>query len=295
MGRSPARPPHPATVAQPKVAPGGPAARPPHPATVAQPKVAATSPRPHPPHPATVAPRRMPGGTAVQRADDPTRFPSSVWALVNEYAKPRPEEVAMEVGVEEIDGDPAPNALGEGDWYLLKLRGWDPSSVGLGEGVFDLGKVFSRLGTDGPLNPITSTTINEFFDLRYPGFDRITSPDWRYNCGDYALGLTGSSSVGDVPQVKAYLQGDHYTLTLDLAGKSSSDVAAVFRELPPGEYVYQRGDHFVKIMIPGDGDVVDLSQKDGESAVYHKRWSRAEAAAYVSSYGNAVRLLYRKR
>ena len=61
------RPPHPATVAQPRVC-FGPTPRPPHPAMVAQPRPSfgASSP---PPHPAMVAPPQAPSRPAVQRKE----------------------------------------------------------------------------------------------------------------------------------------------------------------------------------------------------------------------------------
>src|ERR1700727_1673883 len=65
-GRS-ARPPHPATVVQPKPAFGKPAARPPHPATVVQPKPAFAKPTARPPHPATVVQRKADAGDVLQR------------------------------------------------------------------------------------------------------------------------------------------------------------------------------------------------------------------------------------
>ena len=55
---APARPPHPATVAQPKATIGTPAARPPHPATVVQKKPAIAAPTARPPHPATVVQKK---------------------------------------------------------------------------------------------------------------------------------------------------------------------------------------------------------------------------------------------
>jgi hypothetical protein len=61
------RPPHPATVVQPKEAIGAPAARPPHPATVVQPKAVIGAPAGRSPHPATVAqPRPAIGGPAAR-------------------------------------------------------------------------------------------------------------------------------------------------------------------------------------------------------------------------------------
>ncbi|XYI02611.1 hypothetical protein ACMHYB_23800 [Sorangium sp. So ce1128] len=71
FGAPAARPPHPATVAQPKVPFGAPAARPPHPATVAQPKVPVGAPAARPPHPATVAQPKVPIGTHAARPPHP--------------------------------------------------------------------------------------------------------------------------------------------------------------------------------------------------------------------------------
>lgn len=72
-------PPHPATVAQPKLAFGGVAQRPPHPATVAQPKPAFRVAK-RPPHPAAVAQPKRARAPFVQRMNDaPKSFKVGGW------------------------------------------------------------------------------------------------------------------------------------------------------------------------------------------------------------------------
>lgn len=69
MGQPPARPPHPATVAQPRASQRSTAPSAPHPAKALQPRPSAGQPLARAPHPATVAQRRQsPAGLSAQRA-----------------------------------------------------------------------------------------------------------------------------------------------------------------------------------------------------------------------------------
>jgi len=173
------------------------------------------------------------------------------------------------------------------DARFYRLTSWDPETVVRGAGVFVSGKLFSKEG-DGELQPVTEAMVNEYWDQRYPGFSRTTRPDWRYNCSDYALSANGTDSV-DSPSTAL---STNFDLVFDLDGKEASDVQTKF-ETTDGRYAVHVGGHYFRVNVAGTQAVV--TQKDGDSGVYSKTMTRAEAAVYVLRLTPSVRRLYLKK
>ncbi len=158
--------------------------------------------------------------------------------------------------------DTAPAAL------VLKLKGWEAT------GWVD-GKIFysETSAEDSTIHPLPASTINEYWDARYPSpFTRVSGPDWRANCADYAIGQT----FEDVEPAKSFLasswtnRGNYTSDTLD----------GMLTGLADGAYVVQAANHFLKMTVGAAG--VALSQKDGESGVYEATMARSAAATYIS-------------
>jgi hypothetical protein len=93
FGSQAEKPPHPAMVAQPKLAFGSQAEKPPHPAMVAQPKLAFGSQAQKPPHPAMVAQPKLAFGSQAQKPPHPamvSRSAPSVQPAMGGSASPAP-------------------------------------------------------------------------------------------------------------------------------------------------------------------------------------------------------------
>lgn len=156
------------------------------------------------------------------------------------------------------------------DLYIL--RAWHPEQIARGAGVFVAGKVFYRVG-QGPFHHATEALVNRYWDSRYGvKFRRVTRPDWRYNCGDYALSIDGKTSIENEG---TYLAAN-FELLLDL---KKSNAEAVEKQLTKGgSYVCRLGYHYFRIEVHGAH--ADVSQKDGDSAVYATTMTLENAAAY---------------
>jgi hypothetical protein len=126
---------------------------------------------------------------------------------------------------------------------------------------------------EAAIHPLPAARINAYWDVKYPSpFARISGPDWRANCADYAIGQT----FGDVGPAKAHLAGQwvnrgNYT-TLE-------QVTGLLEGLELGEYVAEVANHFIKVIVQGGGVV--LRQKDAESGVYEATMTRSAAATYI--------------
>lgn len=193
--------------------------------------------------------------------------------------------------LEEI-GDYVPGPLVQMDSLtrpikVLKRTDWNPPAIGT-VNVIIPGKMFYQFG-DGPLAPLTAEMINAHWDAKYGApFIRVRGPEWRSNCGDYATGTEGHS-LGDVPQVWAWLNSKPKTAVKD---KPADEIAGIIDDLADGTYVYRFGYHFVRIVLAGDQ--VQLSQKDGDSGVYSANRTRQQAAQYVAQHsGGSEAALYK--
>jgi hypothetical protein len=178
--------------------------------------------------------------------------------------------VPAESDLEEVDAGVRP--LG-GQARLLILKTFDPDTIGRGAGVYVPGKVFYRIGENGAIHHLSASIINRYWDLKYSKFARLSHPDWRYNCGDYALSDNGTDSVDDED---THL-GQHFTLVCNLKATPVETVKERF-EARQGLYVVQTGYHYFRLQV-GVAQVV-VSQKDGDSGVYSATMSIADAAKY---------------
>jgi hypothetical protein len=112
---------------------------------------------------------------------------------------------------------------------------------------------------NGPLVQITIKMVNDFWDPKYEGFDRIAGPDWKVNCEDYAKGYAGAGSkAGDFTQ--------------------ASELKSLLSENK--KYVLELGYHWMSLDKTGD-NAVTIRQKDGESGVYEKPFDLDGCCAYV--------------
>jgi hypothetical protein len=156
------------------------------------------------------------------------------------------------------------------DLYILEE--WQPELIARGAGVFVAGKVFYRVG-EGAFHHATEALVNRYWDARYAmKFRRVTRPDWRYNCGDYALSPNGITSIENE---STYLSAN-FELVLDLKKANAEAVEKVLEK--GGSYVCNIGYHYFRIDVSGSHAAV--SQKDGDSAVYATTMSLEDAAAY---------------
>lgn len=188
----------------------------------------------------------------MESSEDPPPLParSDLDLLVDENFLP----VAIQ--------DTAPSAL------VLKLKGWDPT------GWVD-GKIFysETSSEDSAIHPLPASTINEYWDARYPSpFTRVSGPDWRANCADYAIGQV----FEDVGPAKSFLASS-WTNRGNYTNEES--LTEILTGLGDGAYVAQAANHFLKVTIGSAG--VTLSQKDGESGVYEATMTRSAAATYI--------------
>lgn len=170
---------------------------------------------------------------------------------------------------------------------LFILKTWNPDTIARGQGVYIPGKVFYRVG-EGALHHLSESMINRYWDPIYSKFQRITRPDWRYNCGDYALSDDGITSIAD----EDLHLGQHYTLEFNLKQKNAGDVQAKF-ESQQGRYVVQASYHYFRLDV-GEAQVI-VSQKDGDSGVYRATMGVAQAALYCFARNPQILRLYRKK
>jgi hypothetical protein len=170
------------------------------------------------------------------------------------------------------------------------LKTWNPSTIARGTGVYVPGKVFYRLG-QGAFHHLTESMLNRYWDLKYSKFQKLTRPDWRYNCADYALSTDGITSID---HEDTYL-GTHFNLVFDLKTKTKEDVQDAFGTA--GTYVCRIGSnsysHYFRIVVAGS--VATVSQKDGDSAVYSKTMGLGDAAAYCYERQPSMMRLYRRK
>jgi hypothetical protein len=124
---------------------------------------------------------------------------------------------------------------------------------------------------DGELVPVTVTMVNAYFDPLYEGFEKISGPDWRKNCEDYAKEYAGFGA-----------KIDDYSNTGELTPLISNQ----------GRYVLQLSYHWMSVDNT-NGASVTIRQKDGESAVYQRTYDSVQnAAAYILSKRGAGGTVY---
>jgi hypothetical protein len=157
------------------------------------------------------------------------------------------------------------------DAVVLKLRGWTADA-------WTDDKIFYAEGSadESPIHPLPASKINAHWDAKYPSpFARVSGPDWRANCADYAIG----QAFDDVGAAKTYLASSYTN-----KGNYSSveQLTEIFTGLDAGVYVTQVGlgfPHFIRLTV-GATDV-HLSQKDQESGVYEATLTKGQAATYI--------------
>ncbi len=151
---------------------------------------------------------------------------------------------------------------------VWKLKGYD------GEWLED--KLFYTEDSESEkLVSILPKTINEYWDEKYAGFERVSGPDWRKNCADHAIGQT----FEDVGAAKDFLKG---SWTNKGNYNSVESLNEVLKQLEAGIYVAQVGlgsPHFIRLTITAES--VAMSQKDGESGVYEASMGKEAAAEYI--------------
>jgi hypothetical protein len=140
---------------------------------------------------------------------------------------------------------------------------------------WDNGQIFyAENDTEGAaIHPLPAARINAYWDVRYPSpFARISGPDWRANCADYAIG----QAFEDVGPAKVFLASSWVN-----RGNFANlgELTGIITGLALGEYVAQGANRFIKVIVRG-GDVL-LRQKDAESGVYEAAMTRSAAATYI--------------
>lgn len=116
---------------------------------------------------------------------------------------------------------------------------------------------------DGQLVQVTVDQVNQFWDARYQGFEKLAPPSRQMNCEDYAKDeRSDGASVG----------------TFDR--ENSARLAELLTE--DRKYVVQLSFHWMRVEKTSDA-AVTIRQKDAESAVYTKTYAKADAVAYICS------------
>jgi len=112
---------------------------------------------------------------------------------------------------------------------------------------------------NGDLVQLKTETVNAHWDPKYSGFSKVSGPDWTKNCKDYATG-------GGEPGAKL---GDY---------ENAEQLGALLAE--NGNYVLHLSFHWMKVEKTG-ANVFTIRQKDGESAVYSKNFTKDGALEYI--------------
>jgi hypothetical protein len=116
------------------------------------------------------------------------------------------------------------------------------------------------IGDDGRLVQTDVAMVNTYWDAKYPGFARTGVPVIGVNCEDYA---TGGKKLQNPKG--GYLKAEKTKLGELLAAD--------------GNYVVNFAHHWLKVETAGDS--LTIRQKDGESAVYSKSFTRQAAIEYI--------------
>ena len=115
-------------------------------------------------------------------------------------------------------------------------------------------------GKDGKLILATADMVNAYWNPKYADFERLGAPSRHLNCEDYA-------KAGGIGAEKGkYSQADPKTLS-DLF---SAD----------GKYVVKLSHHWLKVEKTG-ANAITITQKDAESAVYSKNFTKQGAVDYI--------------
>jgi hypothetical protein len=123
---------------------------------------------------------------------------------------------------------------------------------------------------EGALVQITIATVNEYWDAKYAGFEKLSGPDWTRNCEDYAKAGGFGAKLGDY---------------------NSSETLAAQIEAVRG-YVLEMGSHWMRVAKTG-ANAVTIQQKDQESSVYKKDFTLDAALTYILDKYSAGGKVYR--
>ncbi|MBD2363400.1 hypothetical protein [Anabaena sp. UHCC 0399] len=191
-------------------------------------------------------------------------FPTDQNIVVAQRVKKTPPSGGTEIDVEELDDDYLPNCVDNGN---LNRKGYRRSG-GITNGWNDTDLFYAD--GDGPLVQITIKMVNDYWDSRYEGFEKLSGPDWTKNCEDYAKEYSGfGGKIGDY--------------------KDSEELAGLIQD--NGKYVLQLSFHWMSVQKTGE-DSITIRQKDGESAVYEKTFNLKDGLAYILGKRSAGGTVY---
>lgn len=115
-------------------------------------------------------------------------------------------------------------------------------------------------GKDGKLVQATIAMVNTYWDPKYEGFERHGGPARKVNCEDYAKAGGIGGKKGEYDSADSARLGDLLSAN--------------------GKYVVKLSHHWLKVEKTGE-DAITISQKDGESAVYSKSFTKEAAILYI--------------
>lgn len=179
---------------------------------------------------------------------------SATLPVVQRVTKKGPDGNNIEVTKVE---DYLPNCLGDPEDFSNDPRTMYRRNGGIENGWNDT-DLFYTSTDEGDLIQITTAMVNAYWDPKYPGFAKLSGPDWIVNCEDYAKADGFGAKLGDYDSKERLI------------------------ELLPavGNYVLQLSWHWMRVLKTGD-DAITIRQKDGESAVYAKDYDVSDACDYI--------------
>jgi hypothetical protein len=246
----------------------------------------ATSPRGKFPSVKRPASHGLPTGS-VQRMQSLPDLPATTVSPIASNLGPVPVTILTTAStlpardeVEEAKPDFVPNfvSVNHPNGGFFKRKSWTPPPIG-SKNTWPRDKLFYTedfTNESATLYPCDAELVNAYWDAKITApFQRDGDPDWRYSCGDYAI----DDVVEDVKDVKVVLDTkSRYEKIVDYSDKETfkRDLA----RLVAGEYVFNFGHHFIKIVVKA-ADVFELSQKDGESAIYRATMTPQRTGEYL--------------